>query len=166
MVRGWVRRTLWDVVPRDHRETDAALRRRQPGDRGRRPARGGPARGVPADRAGERLVLPGDLRVGGDLDGRRLRRRAVAPGPDPARGRAGATGAGTPAGGARAGGGVRRRRAGGARDRLAGPAGPLGRGLRRPGLGAAARRGDPGQRDRGGACSSGARPTPPCRGTR
>lgn len=29
MVRGWVRRTLWDVVPRDHRETDAALRRRQ-----------------------------------------------------------------------------------------------------------------------------------------
>lgn len=29
MVQRWVRRSLWDVVPRDHRETDAALRRRQ-----------------------------------------------------------------------------------------------------------------------------------------
>lgn len=26
---GWVRRALWDVVPRDHRESEAALRRRQ-----------------------------------------------------------------------------------------------------------------------------------------
>lgn len=29
MVRRWVRRSLWDVVPRDHRESPAALRRRQ-----------------------------------------------------------------------------------------------------------------------------------------
>ncbi len=29
MVQRWVRRSLWDVVPRDHRESDAALRRRQ-----------------------------------------------------------------------------------------------------------------------------------------
>ncbi len=29
MVRRWVRRSLWDVVPRDHRETPEALRRRQ-----------------------------------------------------------------------------------------------------------------------------------------
>ncbi|HWJ68033.1 MAG TPA: CPBP family glutamic-type intramembrane protease [Nocardioides sp.] len=29
MVQRWVRRSLWDVVPRDHRETDAELRRRQ-----------------------------------------------------------------------------------------------------------------------------------------
>lgn len=28
-MRRWVRRSLWDVVPRDHREGDAALRRRQ-----------------------------------------------------------------------------------------------------------------------------------------
>ncbi|MGY0388062.1 CPBP family intramembrane glutamic endopeptidase [Nocardioides sp. WG-D5] len=28
-VRRWVRRSLWDVVPRDHRQSDAALRRRQ-----------------------------------------------------------------------------------------------------------------------------------------
>lgn len=29
MVQRWVRRSLWDVVPRDHRESAAALRRRQ-----------------------------------------------------------------------------------------------------------------------------------------
>lgn len=29
MVQRWVRRSLWDVVPRDHRESDTALRRRQ-----------------------------------------------------------------------------------------------------------------------------------------
>lgn len=29
MVQRWVRRSLWDVVPRDHRESDVALRRRQ-----------------------------------------------------------------------------------------------------------------------------------------
>lgn len=29
MVQRWVRRSLWDVVPRDHRESDEALRRRQ-----------------------------------------------------------------------------------------------------------------------------------------
>jgi uncharacterized protein len=28
-VRGWLQRALWDVVPRDHRETPAQLRRRQ-----------------------------------------------------------------------------------------------------------------------------------------
>jgi membrane protease YdiL (CAAX protease family) len=28
-VRGWLQRALWEVVPRDHRETPAALRRRQ-----------------------------------------------------------------------------------------------------------------------------------------
>ncbi|NYI80167.1 CPBP family glutamic-type intramembrane protease [Nocardioides panzhihuensis] len=28
-MRRWVRRSLWDVVPRDHRQSDAALRRRQ-----------------------------------------------------------------------------------------------------------------------------------------
>ncbi|MFJ9389931.1 CPBP family intramembrane glutamic endopeptidase [Nocardioides sp. NPDC101246] len=28
-MRSWVRRSLWDVVPRDHRQGDAALRRRQ-----------------------------------------------------------------------------------------------------------------------------------------
>ena len=28
-VRGWLHRALWEVVPRDHRETTAALRRRQ-----------------------------------------------------------------------------------------------------------------------------------------
>jgi membrane protease YdiL (CAAX protease family) len=28
-VAGWLRRALWDRVPRDHRETEAALRRRQ-----------------------------------------------------------------------------------------------------------------------------------------
>ncbi len=29
MVRRWVERSLWDIVPRDHRETPAALRHRQ-----------------------------------------------------------------------------------------------------------------------------------------
>jgi len=28
-VRAWLQRALWDVVPRDHRETPAQLRRRQ-----------------------------------------------------------------------------------------------------------------------------------------
>lgn len=28
-MRSWVRRSLWDVVPRDHRQSDAGLRRRQ-----------------------------------------------------------------------------------------------------------------------------------------
>ena len=28
-VRSWLQRSLWEVVPRDHRETPAALRRRQ-----------------------------------------------------------------------------------------------------------------------------------------
>ena len=29
-VRAWLRRSLWDVVPRDHPQSPGALRRRQP----------------------------------------------------------------------------------------------------------------------------------------
>ena len=53
VMRTWIRRSLWDVVPRDQRDTDAAFRRRRssprPWSRGR-----GRARLVAADRAGQR----------------------------------------------------------------------------------------------------------------
>ena len=81
-LQAWVRRALWDVVPRDHR-AERPRAAPAPAGHGRlRRAGRGRARPLAADRPGQPLVLRRDPRAGRRVDGRRLRLRAAAPGPD------------------------------------------------------------------------------------
>ena len=78
-LQAWVRRALWDVVPRDHRQSRRELRRRQLVTVGVRGARRGRARPLAADRPGQPVVLRRHARPGRGVDRRRVRLRSAAP---------------------------------------------------------------------------------------
>ena len=82
-LQAWVRRALWDVVPRDHQQSGRELRRRQLVTVGV-VVLGAVVLGVSLRLdPGSRWFYAVDSRAGRGVDRRRVRLRPAAPRPDP-----------------------------------------------------------------------------------